>query len=50
MNKKTGIIIGIVVVLLIILVAVFNSNQDSGSKPVVKIGVTLPLTGPVAML
>jgi branched-chain amino acid transport system substrate-binding protein len=48
MNKKG--IIGIIVVLLIILVVVFNGNQNDGPKPVVKIGVTLPLTGPVAML
>ena len=44
-------VVGIVVILLIIL-AVFNGNstKQPGNKPTVVIGITLPLTGDVAML
>lgn len=43
MNKK-GIIIGVVVVALILLVGIFNSNKDFDTNNL-KIGVVAPLTG-----
>lgn len=49
MSKK---IIGIVVIILVVLgiVAITNSNSTPTNKATVKIGITLPLTGNIAFL
>jgi branched-chain amino acid transport system substrate-binding protein len=51
MNKKNKILTGIIMIILIIWgVSTLVANNDPENKPTVKIGVTLPLTGDVAML
>jgi branched-chain amino acid transport system substrate-binding protein len=51
MNTVQKISIGIVVVIIAVWSVVsFPADTNNGTKPVIKIGVTLPLTGDVAML
>ena len=45
-----GIIVAVIVVGLVIFATKTNTGKTSGTKPVVTIGVTLPLTGDIAML
>ena len=55
-SKNTWIILGIVAIIVIVAVAVqgkmsaVNSEQTSNKKQTVIIGITLPLTGDIAML
>ncbi len=51
MNKTTKIVVGIVVLILAIWgITSLMSTSGPQTKPTIKIGVTLPLTGDVAML
>lgn len=51
MNKTIKIILGILAVILVIWgITSITKNKNPETKPTVKIGVTLPLTGDVAML
>lgn len=51
MNKTIKIILGILALILVIWgITSFTKNKNPETKPTVKIGVTLPLTGDVAML
>lgn len=52
MNKSSKIVIAIIAIMLIAVIAVSVNKKTTiaGEKATVKIGVTLPLTGPVAML
>lgn len=50
MNKKYIGILVIIVVIIAVILGFRNSPSSLGSKPTVKIGITLPLTGDVARL
>ena len=52
MNKKTGWIVALVIVIVIVLVAAFNSqgSKAPAGKPVIKIGFIAPLTGNASYL
>jgi branched-chain amino acid transport system substrate-binding protein len=53
MNKSIKIILGIVILILVawgLSSITKNNNKPVGEKQTVKIGIILPLTGPVAML
>jgi len=51
MNKIIKLVIGIIVVGLVIwVITSVTANKNSEARPIIKIGVTLPLTGDVAML
>ncbi len=50
MNKISKTVIGILVLILFAGIVSITRNKPEITKPIVKIGVTLPLTGDVAML
>jgi branched-chain amino acid transport system substrate-binding protein len=52
MNKTVKIVIGIVVLVLVVwgISALVAPKAPAGGKPTITIGITLPLTGPVATL
>ena len=54
MNKSIKVILGIIILVLVVwgLSSVIKNSDNKSivEKPTIKIGVTLPLTGPVAML
>lgn len=51
MNNKIKSVIGIVAIVAVILIAVgFSKDKSPSEKETVKIGLSLPLTGPVAFL
>jgi len=47
-NKNLWIGIGIVVIIIIVILAVLKKNQILGNDDAIRVGVILPLTGPVS--